>query len=273
MNLTSTATSTATSTGTGTGTRAIAALTRGERLRVWSFVVTLFGDLARGPRDRLTGAALTAMTGRVGIKPASMRVALHRLRKDGWLDSRKAGRTSQYFLTAKGREETLRATARIYARHSLAPKTWFLAIAPEGRQIPAQKAGSALVPVLPGVHLGLGEAPELAGFLCLPGSDSPPPDWLRRSLISEELSRQYHEFEARLDRVSGLLPQTATALERAVLRGLIVHGWRRLILRHPELPEGFPGPQCRVGPTREKVHALLDRLPKPPLAALDDAKQ
>ncbi len=248
---------------------AIPLLTGGENLRVWSFIVTLFGDLARGPKDRLTGATLTAMTGLVGIKPASMRVALHRLRKDGWIDSQKAGRASHYFLTDKGRAETLQATTRIYARVPLAPRHWFLAIAPETHATAGAAARAGLVNVLPSVYLGMGAPPEIAGFLCLPGSQEPPPDWLKRSLISEDLTRQYQEFEARLDQVADVLPAPGSDLERAVLRGLIVHGWRRLILRHPDLPESFTGPECRIAPTREKVHVLLDRLPKPSLDALN----
>ena len=258
------------SQATGTIGEAVDILTGGENLRVWSFVVTLFGDLARGPRDRLTGAALTAMTGLVAIKPASMRVALHRLRKDGWIDSIKEGRSSQYFLTDKGRAETLQATRRIYARQSAAPTQWFLVIAPEGSTMPARAGDGPLIPVLPGVQLGLGAAPELAGFLCLKGSDTPPPDWLKRALISEDLTRQYQSFEERLDRIARALPPGLADLERAVLRGLIVHGWRRLILRHPELPETFTGPDCRIAPTRRKVQALLERLPKPTLSALNE---
>lgn len=239
---------------------AIRALTQGQSLRVWSFIVTLFGDLAREPGAYLAGATLTALTGRVAIKPASMRVALHRLRKDGWLESQRAGRTSAYFLTERGRAETLAATKRIYAPSEHASGTWHLLVAPPGER----EALEARVPegmnLLPGIVLGMGPAPQFEDCLALSGTLSTLPDWVRASLVSGDLRGDYASFEARLTRVAQLLPQQVSDLDRAVLRGLIVHGWRRLLLRHPDLPDDFLGPDCRIGPCREQVMALLERL-------------
>ncbi len=225
-------------------------------LRVWSFIVTLFGDLARGPRDTLSGSTLTALTGRVGIKPASMRVALHRLRKDGWIDSRRDGRASLYFLTDFGRAETLAATRRIYAPRPPTGKEWHLALTPPGPDAPPLPG----IRILPGVSLGPGPAPEIEGALTLSGRLGAVPDWVRRALVSDALRADYAQFEARLARVAPLLEPSLPALERAVLRGLIVHDWRRLLLRHPDLPDDFLGPDCRIGPCRTQVMALLERL-------------
>lgn len=55
------------------------------------------------------------------------------------------------------------------------------------------------------------------------------------------------------------------AVEIVVLRSLIVHNWRRLVLRHPALPAAFvdqdwPGHQCHV-----LVADLLARFPRPKL--------
>ncbi len=236
---------------------AISALTEGETLRVWSFIVTLFGDLARAPGASLSGAMLTALTGRVGIKPASMRVALHRLRKDGWLESRRTGRTSSYFLTDHGRRETLAATRRIYAHEPPRGDLWHLLVAPPGARSPLDTQAMALQP---GVYLGIGPAPERNDCLTLTGTLGPLPDWLREALVGARLRDDYARFEARLARVATLLPPRVSDLDRAVLRGLIVHGWRRLLLRHADLPDDFLGPDCRIGPCRKRVMELLDRL-------------
>ena len=250
---------------------AIKALTEGENLRVWSFIVTLFGDLARGPRDRLSGTMLTAMAARVGIKPASMRVALHRLRKDGWIDSQRAGRASLYFLTRHGRAQSLEATKRIYAPVEQAPESWHVLIAPpDQRPVPAA-AGKPVIEILPGVLLGTGPAPARRGFLHLQGQIGPVPDWVRAALVSDDLRRDYARFEQKLGRVEKALPEHLTPLDIAVLRGLIVHGWRRLLLRHPQMPDDFLGPQCRISPCRAKVMALLDRLGPAELRALEAA--
>ena len=267
---------------------AISALTEGETLRVWSFIVTLFGDLARAPGASLSGAMLTALTGRVGIKPASMRVALHRLRKDGWLASERTGRTSRYFLTEHGRRETLAATRRIYAHEPPRGDLWHLRIARPGTRLPAGSpagspaaspasapasapasppTGTDSMTLLPGVRLGIGPAPAQDDCLTLTGKLGPLPDWLREAVIGAALREDYARFEARLERAASLLPERISDLDRAVLRGLIVHGWRRLLLRHPDLPDDFLGPDCRIGPCRARVMELLDRLG--PVAAAD----
>ncbi len=236
---------------------AIKALTEGQTLRVWSFIVTLFGDLARAPGACLPGATLTALTGRVAIKPASMRVALHRLRKDGWIESQRAGRTSVYFLTDRGRAETLAATKRIYANKEQKGDEWHVLIAAPGARATLESHGMA---VQPGIHLGLGPAPELPECLTLSGTLGPLPDWVRQAIIGTDLRKEYATFAARLARVDTIFPDDISDLDRAVLRGLIVHGWRRLLLRHPDLPDDFLGPDCRIGPSRKLVMHLLGRL-------------
>ena len=60
-------------------------------------------------------------------------------------------------------------------------------------------------------------------------------------------------------------------VETAALRVLIVHGWRRIALKVPRLPDHvFPkpwrGPDCR-----QDMADLLARLPKPSMAALEHA--
>ncbi len=77
----------------------IAQLTDLQNLRVWSIIVSLFGDLAQKPGDQISGTTLTQIITPMGIKPEAIRVALHRLRKDGWIESTRSGRASVHFLT------------------------------------------------------------------------------------------------------------------------------------------------------------------------------
>ncbi|MCP5036155.1 MAG: PaaX family transcriptional regulator [Rhodobacteraceae bacterium] len=243
---------------------AIQALTPEKPLRVWSFIVTLFGDLARARGDELSGADLGILTGRVGIKPASTRVALHRLRKDGWISSRRDGRTSWYFLTDYGRAETIAFCDRVYAPveslRELQLCVWHILVAPQSANTPLKRTNLYEVPGHPGVHIGLGPLPDLAEYLTISGQIGPVPEWLRKAFSGPDLRRDYAQFEAQLTKVATLLPAQTLAQERAVLRGLIVHAWRRLLLRHPDLPDGFYGSDCRIAPCRERVTSLLDRL-------------
>ena len=82
----------------------IARLTALGPLRVWSLLVTVFGDLTQD--DALEGPTLSALMSEIGVKPEATRVALHRLRADGWITSEKTGRTSRHRLSAKGRADS-----------------------------------------------------------------------------------------------------------------------------------------------------------------------
>lgn len=257
---------------------AITTLTEGTELRTWSLIVTIFGDLAREPGAEIPGPVLSAITGRIGIRPEAMRVALHRLRKDDWLTSRRAGRVSHYLLTAAGRAETEKATGRIYAAEPPAPERWHLLVA--GPMDPAQRlerdgalAARGYVTLTPGVWLGPGRAPaEAGGLFAFEGAPRALPEWLRRDLMPEPLAAAHAGFAAALDRAAAALGTgDIPALDRAVLRVLVVHGWRRLVLRRPDLPDAF-FPEDWAGPTaRARAHALLARLGKPGIAAITES--
>jgi phenylacetic acid degradation operon negative regulatory protein len=87
--------------------KAITALTGLGPIRVWSVLVTVFGDLAH--ETSLDGSTLSAIMAEIGIKPEASRVALYRLRSDGWVRSEKTGRTSRYNLTDKGAHDSAAA--------------------------------------------------------------------------------------------------------------------------------------------------------------------
>lgn len=250
-------------------TDAIAALTAGDGLSASSLIVTMFGDMARAPGAEIPGPVLSALTGRIGIRPEAKRVALHRLRKIDWIAARRAGRVSHYFLTPTGQEQSEAVTARIYATAPPAPAAWGLAVADPSA--PAGDAGpvEAAIAVAPGAWLVPAEAPLPAGLLSIRGELAAMPGWLRDRLMPAPLAAAYADFARALTGAEAALPAgrlTARApLERAALRVLVVHGWRRLVLRHPCLPDGF-FPEDWTGPeVRARVHDLLARLGQPGL--------
>jgi len=104
----------------------ITLFTEDDSPRVWSLLVTMFGDLAQEEGHTLSGGLLGRMTQSVGIKPEATRVALHRLRKEGWLNSERSGRTSAYSLTEWGRAETIAATPIIYAFEEPVKAAWLV---------------------------------------------------------------------------------------------------------------------------------------------------
>ena len=74
-----------------------------ETIKTWSLIVTLFGDLDGEPQVVLSGKDIGAILGHIGIKPEATRVALHRLKRDGWIDTQRAGREVFYSLSDRGK--------------------------------------------------------------------------------------------------------------------------------------------------------------------------
>lgn len=254
---------------------AVAELTDPQDQRVWSIIVSLFGDMAQEPGAQISGGALTRIIEPMGIKPEAIRVALHRLRKDGWIESDRIGRVSRHVLTEFGRTQSAAVTPRIYARGPVTVEHWHLLIAEDG-------AGTHVLedlmlsrdysPIGRTVALGPGPMPDQAdGILALEISPQDAPKWVQDRLCPQNLRlscRALHRAaqSALKTRPDGWSP---TPLQSATLRTLLVHRWRRVVLRQPDLPAGFypadwDGPACR-----EAVFGLLDALPRPPVSVLN----
>ncbi|MDP2578999.1 PaaX family transcriptional regulator C-terminal domain-containing protein [Shimia thalassica] len=256
---------------------AISVLTYNRNQRVWSVIVTLFGDLVQGHGDKISGSALSAIIEPMGIKPEALRVALFRLRNDGWLASEKAGRSSFYFLTEHGLRESEAATPRIYARTPTPISEWRLVVQDVVRMAARQSAEKEMrhagcLVVAPGVFLAPvdGTQPDIDGFVMTGRADTIP-EWLRARTSPPELVSAYQDLEAALDAFCDLM-KSAPALspaQVATLRTVIVHNWRKALLSHPELPEAFFTKEWRGEACRRKVMQTLDRLGRPTLDTLN----
>ena len=250
----------------------VARLSDPQNQRVWSIIVSLFGDMAQAEGSQISGAALTRIITPLGIKPEAIRVALHRLRKDGWIESERSGRASVHFLTQYGRSQSAAVTPRIYDRAPQIARDWHLLIADDN-------AGQAalddllLLPNYTAVnrHTALGHGSPPAGLddlLVIEAAGFAVPAWLKSRIFPDDLTAACASLLHDLTE-AGLPPGGLDTLQAAALRTLAVHRWRRVVLRHPDLPEGFhpaswPGAACRA-----RVFALLDALPRPTTAALN----
>lgn len=254
---------------------AVQALADPQGQRVWSIIVSFLGDMAQGEGAGISSAALSRVITPLGIKPEAIRVALHRLRKDGWTDSERRGRGSVHFLTAHGRAQSAEVTPRIYNRSPCATRDWHLLIAgtAEGLErldLLSSRSSAGLIRVNRQTGLGAGAAPaEMAELLTLEATVATVPTWLREELFPPPLRRSCLALDSALTPLG--TPPLLDPLRRACLRTLIVHRWRRIVLRHPHLPATFH-PEDWTGETcRRKVFALLDALPQPRLQELEQA--
>ncbi|MFW0873048.1 PaaX family transcriptional regulator C-terminal domain-containing protein [Rhodococcoides corynebacterioides] len=86
-------------------------------MRPRSLVFDLYGEYFRYMGGAARLGALTELMGIFGVEPATVRVVMTRLRKDGWFDSSKTGREVSYELNDKSWHLLDEGRARIFERH------------------------------------------------------------------------------------------------------------------------------------------------------------
>ena len=258
----------------------IAALRGEERLRVWSLIITVFGDAIVPRGGRIPLQALQEILARLGIEPGAVRTALSRLASEGWVIREREGRRSFYSLDSGGRRAFDIATQRIYAP---GPPQW------DGRW-------TVVVPILgedvAGADLeasgfasrnGTWIRPETTGAPALPSgldtclviADQPgvsPADAYRfwdLDHIGEAVSVFVDALKPLIVALeSGARPDPLDAL---ALRTLLIHGWRRIILKAYPLPVALLPPNWPGLEGRGRVKAVYEELVAPSEAWLTDA--
>lgn len=222
-------------------------LTGGAPPRTWSILVTIMGDMGAEPGARLTGPLLARLTEGMGIRPPALRTALHRLRREGWIESVRAGRVTSHALTVRGRAETLAARTRIYG--------------------PGPSGALHLVVLGPGEEAREGVV-ALGGEIALAAGPAgwsvpihAPPGWMAERVAPPALRVLAGDVAGRLEALSGRLDEAADFSDPVILRLLVLHLWRRLALRMPPLPEAAFPPGWQGGRARRLAHDLLARLP------------
>lgn len=204
------------------------------RPRVWSLIVTIMGDAVLHRGGEIETAALLDLANRIGIGNSAVRTALSRLASEGWLDARRAGRVSHYRLTERAEAETRSASALIYA--------------------PRRKAGPWLAgsgPMPPGA-LGTEAAWWAQDQDVPPGAiivrGQPQGRW--SDFAERHLDAAHRGAIAALECDLADLPNDpGPPLQAMAARTLLLHRWRRLVLRFPDIPpfDGTPDLRNAVG--------------------------
>jgi phenylacetic acid degradation operon negative regulatory protein len=236
----------------------VARFRRQRPLRGGSLLVTILGD-AIAPRGGVIAlGSLIELARPFGINDRHVRTAIGRLANEQWVSSQRSGRVSFYRLTSHGRARFAEATQRIYG----APQAdwngeWTLVIIPRSSRRARDDLREELTwlgfgQLTSGVfaHPTHGEETvrarvaelESAGEIIV----------IQRALVTQasdeklvgmgwdlgELARRYRRFadmfaplDAELTRA--VQPSGETAF---VLRTLLVHEYRRIHLRDPQLP-------------------------------------
>jgi len=230
------------------------------RIRAGSLIITVYGDgIAPRGGSVWLGSLIEALAG-LGVKQRLVRTSVFRLVREGWLVANQVGRRSFYALTESGRREFETAYRRVYAgpredwdehwhllllgalaarqREALAKALkWqgFGAVAP-GVLVHPQPDWEVLQALLE-QHDAEEKVVVLQGRTGeLPGARMPQ-QLLGWGWDLGRLAADYEAFLERFRPVYAALRRRPPAAERAFqLRTLLIHEYRRVLLRDPRLP-------------------------------------
>ncbi|HLW25314.1 MAG TPA: PaaX family transcriptional regulator C-terminal domain-containing protein [Steroidobacteraceae bacterium] len=236
--------------------RLVSAFRRQRPLRAGSLIVTLFGDAILPRGGAITLRSLIGIAAPFGIQERLVRTAAARLAQDGWLETRRLGKHSEYRLSASGSERFEEATERIYGPAPPWSGRWTLLV------LPPLTAAARAVLRRELTWLGFGELssgvyahPEMSRegvrralapfpvarrslvFEAKLSGDASPAQLIERGWNLDELALGYRRFVSRFEPAlraahgTSITPQTGF-----VLRTLLIHDYRRLHLRDPLLP-------------------------------------
>lgn len=214
-------------------------------LKTWSLVATVFGDVAPAQGQWIESHDLGLIAAAFDVKPEAFRVALHRLKKDGWLVSEKRGRRSAYALSAVGEAETRAVYERIYRAPQQAPTRWHICL---------EEARAGAVGV--GAHVSVYPESDAGGF-GFAAEFEDVPQWLRGAVIEGAATPAFDVFTEAARAVQG-----EAGFAALCGRFLVLHYWRRLLLRQAEAPEMLLGTRWPGYEARCAALACFARVPR-----------
>jgi phenylacetic acid degradation operon negative regulatory protein len=257
-----------------------------------TLLVTIFGDSVRPHGGEIWTGSLVQLVEPLGISERLVRTSLNRLVGEGLLATHRAGRRSFYSVTPTADREFASVEDRIYQRNREAWDGRWTIVAETGGLAPPVRAELrqrlgwlGFAALSPGVQICPADRSTAVGALledldagggvaAFRGSALPPSPaggangiglddraLARRTSDLDVLTPAYEAFLARFrPLVNGATPNGAEVdAETAFLtRTLLLHGWRRIVLREPALPAEL-WPAAWVGDAAYDVAAAVYR--------------
>lgn len=214
-------------------------------VRIWSLIVTLYGDAIVPRGGSLWIGSLIEIMALFRIDAGHVRTAVSRLSSDGWLASTKRGRASYYRLSRSGEDEFLQATQRIYwavpLRHGELQVAAIGPAAPDAAALRDELKAVGYAALSPTFHAGLGELPDTLrdreGLFLLTPRERDRRALAKAAFRSDEVSKAYDDFIAQFSPLAAALENSSPKDDEAlVARTLLIHSFRRVVLRDPGLP-------------------------------------
>jgi phenylacetic acid degradation operon negative regulatory protein len=234
---------------------------RREPSRTGSIIITVFGDAIVPRGGSVWLGTLLEFFKTLDIDSGVVRTAISRLAADGWLERNKVGRNSFYRLVRKGRQTFDAATKHIYDPQ---PSHWtgrfelLLIGSTEDREASREALKNAgFGSPLPGVWVAPSGVPipeEAAAAIRLEVSaeDESGRRLLSQSWPLERTADAYLKFMKTFEPLRPRVGRSArlSDSEAFTARILLIHSYRRVVLRDPLLPtallpKDWPGRAAR----------------------------
>lgn len=251
-------------------------------MQAGSLIITVFGDAILPRGSKIWLGSLIRLLEPLQLSERLIRTSVFRLAKEEWLRAETIGRRADYALTPSGLRRFEEASRHIYASHApLWDRRWRLILVVgelEAKVLDRVRRAlfwqgfgvlgaacfvhpSAELPRVLDALVAEGLASASGALLPLVAADSrsalsaSDADLVRRAWNLGGLAEAYSQFVAtyqpildqlRRDQLTGVSEQDAF-----LLRILLIHEYRRLLLRDPELPDvllpaGWPGQKARL---------------------------
>jgi phenylacetic acid degradation operon negative regulatory protein len=272
-----------------------------RRVHAGSLIISVFGDAVLPRGGRIWLGSLIGLLEPLDLNERLVRTSVFRLAKDDWLQAEAQGRRADYVLTQSGRLRFEEASRHINASYApLWDRRWRLVVVvgelgardrERLRQALSWQGFGILNAdcfVHPSTHLAAAFDTLAAGGLSdvldrlmpLLAADSrsalsaTDADLVSRAWNLDTLAQAYSDFvadylpilaELRRDRFASIDPQSAF-----LLRILLIHDYRRLLLRDPELPDVLLPPDWPGQTARMVCRELYRRLFEPSERHLDE---
>lgn len=241
-------------------------------MQAGSLIVSVFGD-AIHPRGGVVWlGCLIRLLEPLALNERLVRTAIYRLVKDDWLQTQTLGRRTDYGLSPTGRARIEEASKLIYHPSSTKWDEQWRVIMTNAQMPTKQRAALRQALYWQGfgewnTHAFLHPSADLKqvvptlqtkGLVTFMSSLLPTPSTISNQQVVEQawdlklMARGYLDFLKQYLPVLGSMQKQETPDEEAfLLRILLVHDFRRLLLRDPMLPSAllpaqWPGSQARL---------------------------
>ena len=248
-------------------------------LKAWSVIITFFGDSISNRGGAVAAGTVQEVMAALNIGSGTVRTALSRLCKDGWVERTRSGRNSYYRLAERGATDFAEASARIYqAPPTICSETGSLYVVvfdPEKPFTEQTLPESVLLPeqnlLFAQINAATARDLQNTGHLICRIQNNALPEWVSRQLIPEHITQKYQRLS---ECVEVLLKHSIqSSLEALAIRTLLIHEWRRIRLRHKPLTISCTNAENADDFCHKQVALLYGQLTEPSEHWLDTKAQ